>query len=415
MDPSAPRTGRLRRSLNLPMLTLYGLGTTIGAGIYALVGEITGVAGYGAPLSFLVASVVAGFTACSFAELSGRFPRAAGAALYVQQGFGTERLATAVGLLVALAGVVSAAALVNGFTGYLQNYLDVSRWWVIPAVTLSLAGLAAWGISQSVAVAAVITVVEISGLLVVIGVGAGSFADLPARWRDFLPGGSTGVSSAAVLLGVTLAFYAFIGFEDMVDVAEEVKQVRRTMPRAILLTLGTSTVLYMLLMISALLTLTPEALAASGAPLAKLFAAHTGRSAAAIGVIAMVAIINGALVQLIMASRVLYGLGTRRQLPAWLGRVHPGTRTPLAGTAVAGLTLLSLALYGRLGGLASATSVLVLCFFTLVNLSLWRVKGRTPAPPETYEFPRVFPLIGCMLSIALVLHELAGRLLALIA
>lgn len=411
MDPSAPQPGPLRRTLNLPLLTLYGLGTTIGAGIYALVGEIAGVAGYGAPLSFLVASLVAGFTACSFAELSARFPRAAGAALYVQQGFGVQRLATVVGLLVALAGLVSAAALVNGFTGYLQSYVDVSRWWVVPGVAATLGLLAAWGIAQSVAVAAVITVVEISGLLLVIGVGAGTFAELPGRWQDFVPGGGTGVSAGAVLLGVTLAFYAFIGFEDMVDVAEEVQRVRRTMPRAILLTLGVSTVLYLLLMTSALLAMTPAALAASGAPLATLFQVHTGRSAAAIGVIAMVAIINGALVQIIMASRVLYGLSTRGQLPGWLGRVNPATRTPLFATATAALTVLGLALYGRLGGLASTTSVIVLSVFTLVNLALWRIKGQAAAPPEAYEFPRVFPLIGCLLSGAFVIRELAGRLL----
>jgi len=219
MDPTT-QPDKLERTLNLPLLTLYGLGTVIGAGIYALVGEIAGAAGYGAPLAFLMAAVVAGFSACSFAELAARFPQAAGAALYVRRGFGSRRLALAVGLLVALAGVVSAAALVNGFTGYLTSYLAV------PST------------AESVAVAATITVVEAGGLLVVIGVGLPELAALPDRWTEFLPAPAGTAGATAVLFGVTLAFYAFIGFEDMVDVAEEVKAVRRTMPRAILLTLG---------------------------------------------------------------------------------------------------------------------------------------------------------------------------------
>jgi amino acid transporter len=403
MDPHTNQPDKLNRALNLPMLTLYGLGTTIGAGIYALVGEIAGVAGYRAPLSFLVASLVAGLTACSFAELAARFPRAAGAALYVQQGFGTVRLSVLVGGLVVIAGVVSSAALVNGFTGYAQSYLDVDRVWIIVAITLVLGGVAGWGIAQSVTVAALITLVEVGGLLLVIGVGSEQLADLPDRWHEFLPGPG---SAGSVLLGVTLAFYAFIGFEDMVDVAEEVKNVRKTMPRAILLTLGGSTLMYLLLMITALLAMPPESLAASSAPLATLYEAQTGRSALVISVIAMFAIINGALVQIIMASRVLYGLSSRGQAPAFLGRVNAATRTPLPATALATASVLGLALYGRLGPLANGTSVIMLTIFALVNLALWRLKGSSHAPAQAYEFPRTFPLLGFALSSAFVVREL---------
>lgn len=408
MDPRPDRPQQLKRVVNLPLLTLYGLGTTIGAGIYALMGEIAGVAGYGAPLSFLVASVVAGFTACSFAELAGRFPRAAGAALYVQKGLGTDRLSVIVGLMVALAGVVSAAALLNGFAGYVQNYLDFDRAWIIIAAALALGGLAGWGIAQSVMVAAIITVVEVGGLLLVIGAGADQLAHMPARWHEFVPGTGSGIDITGMLVGVTLAFYAFIGFEDMVDVAEEVKRVRVTMPRAILLTLGFSTLLYLLLMVTALLTLTPDVLAAGDAPLARLYEAHTGEPTVIIGVIAMFAIINGALVQIVMASRVLYGLSARGQLPGMLGRVNPGTRTPLVATAAAVVLVLVLALYGSLGPLANTTSLIMLTVFALVNGALWRLKGQSPPPAETYDFPRVLPLLGMVLSVFLVLRELTA-------
>lgn len=400
---------QLERALSLPLLVLYGLGTTVGAGIYALVGEIAGVAGYGAPFSFLIACVVAGFTACSFAEMAARFPRAAGAALYVQNGFGSARLALLVGLLVVLAAAVSSAALVNGFTGYLQAFVDVDRTWVIVGVALALGLLAGWGIAESVFAAAIVTVVEVAGLLLVIGVGADVFADLPERWTEFLPG-TAAVPWLGVFVGVTLAFYAFIGFEDMVDVAEEVRDVSRNMPRGILLTLGISSLLYFVLMVSALLSLAPEDLHASSAPLARLWEEHTGTSPLVMGIVALFAIINGALIQMIMASRVLYGLASRGQLPGLLARVNARTRTPLVATAFATVFTLTLALYGHLAGLATATSVIMLSIFALVNLSLWRLKGQQAATPGVLQFPRFVPLVGFVLSTGFVLREVIGLL-----
>ena len=247
-------TAQLKRALTLPMVVLYGLGTTVGAGIYALIGEIAGVAGYGAPASFLIASLVAACTAASFAELAARYPRAAGAALYVQHGFGSPVLAVGVGLLVVLTGVVSAAAMVNAFTGYLQEFLPFDRIWVIPGTVLALGFIAAWGIAESVIAAAIVTVIEVGGLLLVVIVGADAFTTLPERWTEFMPGSST-APWIGTMLGVVLAFYAFLGFEDMVDIAEEVKDPGRTIPRAILLTLGITVLVYITIMMSALLTL----------------------------------------------------------------------------------------------------------------------------------------------------------------
>ena len=221
------------------MMVLYGIGTTIGAGIYALVGEIASVAGYFAPVSFLIASLMAGFTAISFAELCGRFPRAAGAALYVKQGFDSERLSTIVGLLVITAGLVSAAALVNGFVGYLHQFIGIERVIAIVLVTVLLGGIAAWGIVESVIIASLITVIEIGGLLLVIAVSGEGLSTFSARWTELIPSADI-TSWGGVYLGAVLSFYAFIGFEDMVDVAEEVKEVKRNLPLAILLTHGLS-------------------------------------------------------------------------------------------------------------------------------------------------------------------------------
>jgi amino acid transporter len=388
MNPDNAIKPKLKRALGLPMLTLYGLGTTIGAGIYALLGEVAGTAGYGAPLSFLVASLVAGFTACSFAELSSRFPRAAGAALYVQQGFKLPKLGTVVGLLVVASGLVSAAALVNGFYGYLQEFI---------------------ALEESVTVAATITLVEIGGLVMIVAISGEQLGTFQDRWSEFLPGTQT-VGWLGIFVGVTLAFYAFIGFEDMVDVAEEVKNVRRNMPLAILCTLGISTGLYFLLMVSALLSLTPAELAVSAAPMAALYEANTGQTPVVIGFIAMFAIINGSLVQIVMVSRVVYGLSSRGQLPAALGRVNSLTLTPLYATGLATLLLMILALSGRLAALATATSVIMLTIFVFVNLSLWRIKGTQPAEVDTLTFPRFVPACGAILSAGFVAREVLDLL-----
>jgi amino acid transporter len=389
------------------MIVLYGLGTTIGAGIYALVGEIANVAGYFAPVSFLIASITAGLTAISFAELCGRFPHAAGAALYTKQAFGSERLSTIVGLLVILAGLVSAAALVNGFVGYLHQFIGVERAIAIVLVTIMLGGIAIWGIAESVTIASLITIVEIGGLLLVIAVSGDGLSTFSARWTELIPPADI-ASWSGVYLGAVLAFYAFIGFEDMVDVAEEVKEVKRNLPLAILLTLGITTLLYMLLMVAAVLSLTPTELADSEAPLAQIYEYHTGEKAIVISIIGMFAIINGALIQMIMASRVLYGLSSRGQLPALLGTVHHRTRTPFIATVVATVIVLVLALIGRLGSLAEVTSFIMLTIFSLVNLALWRIKHRDPRPVGMKIFPTWIPITGFFVSLAFVLIEITS-------
>lgn len=395
----------LKRTLSLPMLVLYGLGTTIGAGIYALVGEIASVAGYFAPVSFLIASILASFTAISFAELSARFPRAAGAALYVKQGFASEHFSTIIGLLVITAGLVSAAALVNGFVGYLHQFIGIDRIIAIVIVAVLLGSIAAWGIAESVIIASLITVIEIIGLLLIIVVSSEALSTFSARWTELIPSTDT-ISWGGIYLGAVLSFYAFIGFEDMVDVAEEVKEVKRNLPLAILLTLGITTFIYLLLMVTVVLSLPPTELAASAAPLAQIYEYHTGEKAVVISIIGMFAIINGALIQMIMASRVLYGLSSRGQLPDILGVVHHRTRTPLVATAVATVIVLILALLGSLGSLAEATSVIMLTIFSIVNLALWRIKRRDPHPVDVKVFPIWIPIIGFFVSFSFVLSEI---------
>jgi APA family basic amino acid/polyamine antiporter len=396
----------LRRTLNLPLLVLYGLGTTIGAGIYALIGEIAGVAGRHAPWAFLLASVLAAFTACSFAELSVRYPRAAGAALYTQSGFGSVRVGQTVGLLVALAGIVSSAALMNGFVGYLNAYLSVTPLVLIGACVVLLTGVAVWGVTQSVIIAGLISVVEVGGLLWIVFLGADRVTLDAIAW----PAPEV-VVWAPILWGGVLAFYAYIGFEDLVEVVEEVKGDQRTLPWAILLTLAISSVIYVLLVVTAIATLGPEGLSGSSAPMAALYFYLTHKDPVVISVIGIVAIVNGALIQIIMASRVLYGLAARDQLPAQFAVINPRTQTPLFATLVVGLAVFLLAAVGDLAGLAQVTSTLMLAVFALVNLALFRVKGRDSVPGGTdaagvLSFPRWLSLVGCVVCVVFVVLSL---------
>ena len=398
----------LKRSLSLPLLVLYGLGTTIGAGIYALLGELAGVSGYMAPASFLLASFMAALTAASFAELSGRFPHCAGVALYVKEAFNSERLSVLVGILVVLAGLVSASALVIAFTGSLQSFFELNTILTIIIVSVLLGSIAAWGIAESVFIAALITVIEIGGLVLVISVSHNSFTELPSRIDEFIPSFDS-ASWGAIYSGSLLAFYAFIGFEDMVDVAEEVKDVKRNLPKAILLTLGITTVLYMVIMLAAVLTIPPQNLAASATPLAHLFEHFTGNKWL-ISIIGMFAIINGALIQMIMASRVLYGLSSRSLLPSFLSKINSRTRTPHIATLLVTVVVLILAVTGQLATLAELTSLIILLIFSLVNLSLLRIKRLAPTPPDSISFPIWVPAVGFLVCSGFVLAELLALL-----
>ena len=400
-----PSPIKLKRSLTLPMMVLYGLGTTIGAGIYALIGELAGISGYLAPAAFLLACLLAGLTAFSFAELSGRYPKAAGAALYTQKGLSIKWLSTLVGLLVISAGLVSSAALINAFSGYLNQLISLDRALIIIVTVLLLGALAAKGIVESVLITITMTLTGILGLLIIILVGYDVLGQLPERWSEFVPNADF-TSWGFIFAGTLLAFYAFIGFEDMVDVAEEVKDVQRNLPLAIIITLIITVTLYMVIMFIAILSIPPVEIAQSKAPLATLYSFHTGQEATLISFIGMFAIIDGALIQIIMASRVLYGLSCRGQLPALLGRVHPRTQTPLYATAIAVICVLTFALIGRLGSLAELTSLLMLTVFSLVNLSLWRIKKWQPDSGSLINLPRWVPLFAFIVSSTFVLIEL---------
>jgi len=403
--PAAMTEPALKRSLTLPLLTFYGLGTIIGAGIYVLVAKVAGHAGLYAPVAFLLAALLATFTGISYAELAARYPKSAGEAVYVQEGLHRRALSVLVGFLIITTGVVSASTIVNGFVGYLHVFVAVPDALAIVLLVLALGALAVWGIQESVTAATVITLIEVGGLLFIIAVAGDSLTTLPARWPELLPPLDAGIWHG-ILLGTFLAFYAFIGFEDMVNVAEEVRDPVRVLPRAILLALAVASVLYVLVALIAVLAFPPAELAGSRAPLADIYTRATGAPPTLISFISMFAIINGALIQIVMAARVLYGMSRERWLPAWLGRVHPRTRTPVAATILVTLLILALALWLPLETLARTTSFVILAVFALINLALLRIKHRDPHPAGVRTYPAWIPLVGALSTGGFVLYQL---------
>ena len=371
-----------------------------------LTGKVVGSAGIYAPVSFLVALGLVSATALSFAELSARYSKSAGEAVYVFEGFHLRHLSTLVGLLVVFAALVSSAALANGFVGYFQHFLALPGWLCVLGLVVALGLIAAWGILESVTLISVITLVEVAGLALIVWVGRDALRALPVRIDELLPPFETGIWFG-ILSGAVLAFYAFIGFEDMVNVAKEVHDGPRTMPRAILLTLILTATIYVAVALVAVLAMLLATLASADAPRAALYEHATGRPATAIGPIGIVSLLNGALIQVILASRVLYGLSSERRLPALLSRTHPVTRTPLVATAVAAAPVMLLAQFLSLVVLAQATSLITLAIFVLVNAALWRIKRRDPRPEGLRVWPRWLPALGAVVSAAFLGFQLA--------
>jgi amino acid transporter len=383
----------LRRNLNLPLVTLYGLGNILGAGVYVLIGKVAGEAGYFAPLSFILASIIAGITAFSYCELASRYPVSAGEAAYVRNGFNISSLSLSAGLLIILTGIVSAATITRGFVGYLAVFIELPDVLVIVGLLTILCLICIAGVAQSVTVAAVFTLIEIGGLLLILYVSAPALAALPESMDKFSQPLSMS-TTIGVFGGAFLAFYAYIGFEDMVNLAEEVKQPRRVLPIAILLALFVASAIYALLALSSVLTMTPAELGASDAPLADIYKVATGGNPWFISIVSLFAVVNGALIQIIMGSRVSYGLAKQGLIPAVFGRVESGTQTPVVATVLVSIIIAVAALWLPIETLARLTTYLLLMLFCIVNLALVRIKRREAAAAHVFSVPVAIPIAG---------------------
>lgn len=384
------------------MLVFYGVGVTIGAGIFALIGEIVRVAGDHAPVAFLVAGLIAGATGWSYALLASIYPRAAGEAVYVNAGLGSWP-ARLVGYGVTLTAIISSAVIAQAFSGYLGTLISISQPLLIVGGVLLLGAVAWLGVRESVALAAVITLLEVGTLLIVIFFGASLLADTEVVARVVTPP-TTMVAWSLVTSSALIAFFAFIGFEDIANMAEETINPAKVIPQAIILTIVITVGLYSI--ISAIAVAMPDraALTSSSAPLSVLFESVTGYSGKPVSAMASIAMVNGILVQIVMASRVIYGMTREGLAPKALGVLSVHRRTPARAIGLVTISIVVLALTLPLVNLAQATSMVTLAVFILVNLALWRIGGQSDAAPVLVRW-RYWGLLGVLLSAGLFVVE----------
>ena len=406
--PSNAAATTLKRRLGLPLLILYGTGITIGAGIYVLIGAVAGHAGVYAPWSFLLAAAIMALTVASYIELSSRFPVSAGEAAYVKAAFESRPLAIWVGVLTIGIATVSSAAVALGSAGYIQQFLDWPKELIVIALVLLLGAVAAWGILESVVLASLFTLIEVGGLVAIIAFAVYSNIPIAASLTNIPPLEATALSGIA--FGSLLAFFAFIGFEDLANVVEEAKEPHRNIPRAMVLTLLISTALYVLVAAVAVSTVSIERLALSPAPLSLVFHAVAAINPRMISVIAIVATMNTILAQMTMAARVIYGLARDGDLPpvlAVLAKVHPVTGTPVMATALIVSCVIPLALSVRFAWLAEGTSLATLVVFALVNASLLKLRYRRALSPYPHvNVPIWVPALGVVACIAMIASSL---------
>lgn len=406
---AASANATLKRNLGPVSITLYGLGTTVGAGIYVLLGKVVAETGGAAIFAFLVAALVAAPSAYSFSVLSRLFPKSGGEAIYAHEAFRSAAFGTLVGLAVVMAGVVSGATLVTGFSGYFSVLFEADDTLIIVATSLLLGGIAIWGIRESVYLAGALTVIEVCGLLAIVASAGESLGDLPARWPELLPAASL-ESATAIAAGSIVAFYAFIGFEDIVNLAEEARNPRRALPLAIAGTLTLTTVLYGVLAVVAVMVLDSETLAKSKAPLADLFAATTRFGPGAVALIGMIAVLNGALVQIVKGARVIYGLAEKGNLPRAIGWVHPRRGTPVPASILLMALICILALFVELQNLAKTTSLITLLVFTTVNLSLLVMLRRPEGVIAARKRTLFIAILGFVASAGLALFQIVDTI-----
>ena len=392
----------LRRTLSLWQVVLYGLGVTVGAGIYVLVGVAAGRSGFFAPLAFIVAATLLSFTALSFAELATRLPVAASEAAYVDAGFRNKILTLATGLFVVTTATVSAATVSVGAAGYLSVFLPAPQSILILIVVLSMGAIASCTTAQSVTLAGVMTMIEIGGLLAIVAAGLWHADDLGANLHH-MPMTLGDVPWAGLVSTSLIAVFAFIGFEHVVNIAEEVRDPRRTLPKALFITLGLTALLYASVVFIAVAAIPPAELALAQAPLARVYEGLTGQPLGMMSAIALIATLNGIIVHMIMISRVLYGMARNGALPAGLAYVHPRTRTPLRATGIAIVVILAFALAFPLERLAHFTAQGTLVIFFLVNAALARIRRDEPVlPPDVFHAPAWAPYAGMAATLILL-------------
>jgi amino acid transporter len=393
IDRGTSRIPELRRVLTLWPLVLYGLAVIVGAGIYVALGAVIRRAGAAAPLSFLFAGIAAGLTGLCYAELAGRFPEASGGVAFVRRGFDSDRLAQLTGAAMTFGVAIAAASITRGAVHYLTVLLPLPAPLLTVLVVVGFTAIACLGVRESVGLAAVLSTIEIAGLLA--AMAAGLLAAPEYHMAGMWPVGAA--EWGGVLAGAFIAFFAFIGFETIANLAEEVKDPTRTMPRGILGAIAASVVLYVAVASAAAL-----ADSTSDSPLLDLF---EGAGASVFAVVGSIAVANGVLVEIVMLARLFYGMARNGELPSILEQVGARTRAPTIATILAGTIVLAAALLIPFEQLLVLTNAVTLAVFALVDTALWRVHRREPVATDRFTIPGWVPPLAALLAVVLMLAE----------
>ncbi|MFB8748445.1 APC family permease [Streptomyces parvulus] len=403
----------LKRAIGPKLLILFVIGDILGTGIYATTGQVAGKVGGALWLPFVIGFVVAILTAASYVELVGKYPKAAGAALYTQKAFQVPFLTFIVAFMVMCSGLSSASAAARAFSGdYLSEFTDFFPPTLIAILfILALAALNLRGVSESVKTNVVLTLVELTGLFVILAVGAWAVLTgdgEPSRLGEFQAGGSGYALVTSVLGATALGFFAFVGFEDSVNMAEETVDPARTFPRAIFVGVTVTGTIYVLVALISSLLVDYRVLEDSSGPLLEVVkAGGLDFPPKLFALIALFAVTNSALINIMMASRLCYGMANERILPRALGRVLPRRRTPVVGIVFVSLLAIGLVSTGEIAGLGDTTAFLLLCVFAVVNIAVL-VLRRDPVEHRHFRTPTVLPVLGAIASLALA-SPLADR------
>ena len=394
----------LHRVMGPWLLLLFIVGDILGTGIYALTGQVANFVGGVVWLPFLVAFMVALITAFSYLELVTKYPRAAGAALYVHKAFGVHLITFIVAFAVMCSGITSASTASRAFaanfsTAFGLNLAQGGVTLIALLFMLMVAIINFRGVGESVKANVVLTCIELTGLLIVIFIGMSAIVAGKGdfhRVLEFKPNMDSGMFWA-VVGGTTLAFFAMVGFEDAVNMAEECQEPNRIFPRVLLAGLTTTGIIYVLVSISAVTLVTPADLGEGETPLLKVVAAGAPNFPLWIfGFITMFAVANSALINMLMASRLVYGMSREGVLPAALGTVHAKRRTPWI--AIVFTSLLAIGLITFVGGvpqLGGTTALLLLCVFTVVNVAVLILR-KDKVGHDHFRSPSILPILGAI-------------------
>lgn len=386
-------------------LTMYGVGLILGAGIYVLIGEATAFAGNSVWISFLCGIVVAMFAGLSYSELTSLFPKAAAEYTFVKHAFKNNFLAFIIGWLTAITSMITAATVSLGFGGYFAQFIDLPI--TITAVLLIgiLSVVNFIGIKESAWANTIFAIITAGGLVLIIFVGMTFETTESIDYFD-APHGISGIILAFVLI-----FFAFIGFEDMANVAEEVKKPKKTLPRAIILSVIITGVIYILVSLSVVRVINWEELGQSAAPLAAIAERSLGvQGNIILSAIALFATASTVLITLVAGSRILYGMANNKSLPLSLGKIHSKTKTPWIAVIGILITSVAFAFIGDIVIVANITVFAVVITFAMINLSVIVLRYTEPDLERTFKVPLnigrfpILPLFGFGVTIYMAIQ-----------